>query len=156
MGNGYPLAAAVCRPELGNCFRDKVMYFNTYGGNPVACAVGLAVLEVIEREDLVANSRDVGAYLRKGLKALAGKYDLIGDVRGCGLFTGVEMVSDRETKKPAPDEAYRIVNRMKERGVLISRIGLHSNILKMRPPLCFNWENADFLLNNLDHVLARL
>ena len=156
MGNGHPLAGAICRPELGNEFRDRVMYFNTFGGNPVACAVGLAVLEVIERENLVANARDVGAYLRRGLDKLADKYDLIGDVRGCGLYTGVEMVTDRETKQPATSEASRLVNLMKEQGVLISKIGLHDNILKMRPPICFSHENADFLLENLDQEFARL
>jgi len=156
MGNGHPLAGAVCRPELGNEFRDEVMFFNTFGGNPVACAAGLAVLEVIERENLVANSRDVGAYLRQGLAKLTDKYDLIGDVRGCGLYTGVEMVTDRQTKQPAAAEASRLVNLMKEQGVLLSRIGLHDNILKMRPPICFSRENADFLLENLDQVFAQL
>ncbi len=156
IGNGHPLAGAVCRPELGNEFRKKIMYFNTFGGNPVACAVGLAVLEVIERENLVANSHDVGAYLRKGLDKLADKYDLIGDVRGCGLYTGVEMVTDRKTKQPAAPEASRLVNLMKEQGVLLSKIGLHDNILKMRPPICFSYENADFLIENLDHVFARI
>ena len=156
MGNGHPLAGAVCRPELGNEFRDEVMFFNTFGGNPVACAAGLAVLEVIERENLVANSRDVGAYLREGLAKLTDKYDLIGDVRGCGLYTGVEMVTDRQTKQPAAAEASRLVNLMKEQGVLLSRIGLHDNILKMRPPICFSRENADFLLENLDQVFAQL
>ena len=156
MGNGHPLAGAVCRPELGNEFRDRVMFFNTFGGNPVACAAGLAVLEVIERENLVTNSRDVGAYLRKGLDKLANKYDLIGDVRGCGLYTGVEMVTDRETKQPATPEASRLVNLMKEQGVLLSKIGLYDNILKMRPPICFSRENADFLLENLDRVFTRL
>lgn len=155
MGNGYPLAGAICRPELGNGFRDRTMYFNTFGGNPVACAAGLAVLEVIERENLVGNSRDVGTYLRRGLDKLAHKYDLIGDVRGCGLYAAVEMVTDRKTKEPAAAEASRLVNQMKEQGVLLSRIGLYDNILKMRPPLCFTHENADFLLENLNQAFAR-
>ncbi|MGI9285091.1 MAG: aspartate aminotransferase family protein, partial [Pseudomonadales bacterium] len=92
MGNGHPLAGAICRPELGNAFRDEVMYFNTFGGNPVSCAVGLAVLEVIEQENLVENANEVGTYLTQGLAQLADRYELIGDVRGQGLFFGVELV----------------------------------------------------------------
>jgi len=156
MGNGHPMAGAICRPELCNEFRDKVMYFNTFGGNPVSCAVGLAVLEVIERENLVKNAQQVGSYVKEGLKKLESKYELIGDVRGCGLFFGVELVQDRETKIPATAEARRFINLMKEQGVLISRIGMQDNILKMRPPICFSRDNADLLLENLDRAFAKL
>lgn len=156
MGNGHPIAGAVCRPQLGNAFRDKAMYFNTFGGNPVSCAAGLAVLEVIEQESLLENCRRVGDYLKDGLTKIANKYELIGDVRGCGLFFGVELVQDRVSKAPATGEARRLVNSMKEQGVLISKIGMHGNILKMRPPICFSKDNADMLLANLDQAFAQL
>lgn len=154
MGNGHPIAGAVCRPELGAAFREKVMYFNTFGGNPVACAAGLAVLEVIENEKLVDNARDVGEYLKRGLQSLAERYPVIGDVRGCGLFFGVELVKDRESKAPAIAEARALVNEAKRNGVLISKIGMHDNILKLRPPICFSRAHADLLLNVLDDAFV--
>lgn len=154
MGNGYPIAGVICRPELGEYFREKVMYFNTFGGNPVACAAGLAVLEVIESERLVDNARDVGVYLKQGLQELAERYPVIGDVRGCGLFFGMELVNDRESKEPASAIALAIVNEVKRNGVLISKIGMHDNILKLRPPICFNRSHANLLLNVLDDAFA--
>lgn len=154
MGNGHPLAGVVTRAEIMNAFRERVMYFNTFGGNPVSCAVGMAVLDVMEREQLQENARTVGAYVIDGLKKLQEKYDLIGDVRGSGLFFGVELVLDRNSKEPAAAETKRIVNGMRERGVLISRIGAHDNVLKMRPPMPFSRENADQLLTTLDETLA--
>ncbi|MGI9284603.1 MAG: aminotransferase class III-fold pyridoxal phosphate-dependent enzyme, partial [Pseudomonadales bacterium] len=105
---------------------------------------------------LVENANEVGTYLTQGLAQLADRYELIGDVRGQGLFFGVELVQDRETKAPATDEAGRLINFMKEHGVLISKIGRYDNILKMRPPLCFSRDNADLLLSNLDLAFAQL
>ena len=156
MGNGHPLAGVVGRAELINGFGDRAMYFNTFGGNPVACAVGLAVLEVIEREGLVENARIVGEHLRAGLRALSQKYAIIGDVRGRGLFCGVEMVEDRASKAPATRATRAIVNGMRERGVLISTTGRHEQILKIRPPMPFSTENADLLLTTLDEVVDAL
>ncbi len=156
MGNGHPLAAAVCRPELANEFRDTSMYFNTFGGNPVSCAVGLAVLDVMEQENLLENTRKVSAYMREQLLALKNQYPLIGDVRNQGLFFGVELVTDRISKEPASTQARVIVNRMKDKGVLISSIGPSDNILKMRPPLCFSIDNADLLLSVLDDTFSEL
>jgi 4-aminobutyrate aminotransferase-like enzyme len=156
MGNGHPLAAAVCRPELANEFRDTSMYFNTFGGNPVSCAVGLAVLDVMEQENLLENTRKVSAYMREQLLALKNQYPLIGDVRNQGLFFGVELVSDRVSKEPASTQTRVIVNRIKEKGVLISSIGPSDNILKMRPPLCFSIDNADLLLSVLDDTFSEL
>ena len=101
MGNGHPLAAVVCRPDLLKDFQDNTMYFNTFGGNPVSCAVGMAVLEVLEQENLLENVRKVGDYMANGLRTLQKKYDLIGDVRHRGLYFGVELVLDRQSKKPA-------------------------------------------------------
>ena len=156
MGNGHPIGGVVARADLVNNFRERVMYFNTFGGNPVQCAVGMAVLDVIEGENLQNNSLVVGDYLRAGLRQLQAGYDLIGDVRGHGLFTGVELVTDREKKTPAATETRLIVNGMKERGVLLSNIGVHDNVLKMRPPLPFSKDNADLLLSTLDDVLATI
>jgi 4-aminobutyrate aminotransferase-like enzyme len=154
MGNGFPVAAVVARAELINGFRERTMYFNTFGGNPVACAAARAVLDVIEGERLVDNARDVGDHLRAGLGRLAARHDIIGDVRGAGLWVGIELVRDRGTKLPATAEAERVVDRMKERQVLMGRIGEFDNVLKIRPPLPFSRADADLLLATLDEVLA--
>jgi 4-aminobutyrate aminotransferase-like enzyme len=155
MGGGHPIAGLVLRSEIVQEF-GRSRYFNTFGGNPVSSAVGLAVLEVIEREGLMQNAHEVGAYLREGLEQLAKQYSLIGDVRGAGLFTGVELVRDRETLEPAPEETARVVNGLREARVLISSAGPHANILKVRPPLPFSRDNADLLLATMDKVLASL
>ena len=156
MGNGHPVAGVVARSDLVNGFRAQVMYFNTFGGNPVQCAVGMAVLDVIEQENLQENALVVGEYIKDGLRGLQSDYELIGDVRGHGLFIGVELVSDREAKTPAPAQAKTIVNAMKDKGVLIGKIGIYDNVLKMRPPLPFSKDNADLLLTVLNDVLATL
>ena len=155
MGNGHPVAGVVARPDLVNGFREQVMYFNTFGGNPVQCAVGMAVLDVIEQENLQENALVVGEYIRDGLRALQSEHELIGDVRGHGLFNGVELVTDREAKTPATAEVRKIINAMKDKGVLINYIGMYGNVLKMRPPLPFSKDNADLLLSVLNDVLAR-
>lgn len=156
MGNGHPLAGVVGKASLVNAFGEKAMYFNTFGGNPVSCAVGLAVLEVIENEGLVQNAHEVGNYVRAGLERLAEKYDVIGASRGRGLFFGSELVKDRATREPAPALAKQVVNRLREDGVLVSSTGRHDNILKVRPPMPFSTENADLLLATLDSALAAL
>jgi 4-aminobutyrate aminotransferase-like enzyme len=132
------------------------MYFNTFGGNPVSCAAGLAVLDVLEEEDLMTHAHAVGGYVQQGLAELAARHSLIGDLRGRGLFFGAELVRDRATREPATTEARRLVNSMKERGVLISKIGKHDNVLKMRPPMPFANEHADLLLSALDECLKEL
>ena len=156
MGNGHPLAGVVSKAALSTEFGSQAMYFNTFGGNPVASAVGLAVLQVIEQEGLVENARKVGNHLQDGLSKLAEKHDIIGDVTGHGLFTGAEFVTDRAAKTPAADQTGAVVNAMRECGVLISRTGRADNVLKIRPPMPFSTENADFLLQNLDDCLANL
>ncbi|MEM9533135.1 MAG: aspartate aminotransferase family protein [Pseudomonadota bacterium] len=153
MANGHPVAAVVARGDLVARFREQVMYFNTFGGNPVSCAAALAVLEVIEQEQLVDNAARVGARVLHGFRALMDRHDLIGDVRGQGLFFGVDLVLDREKRTPAPEQTRRVVNLMRERGVLMSSIGEHNNVLKMRPPLPFAEDNADLLIDTLDQVL---
>jgi 4-aminobutyrate aminotransferase-like enzyme len=153
MGAGHPMAGLAVRPalvqELG-----RSRYFNTFGGNPVSAAVGLAVLEAIERDSLQDNAKAVGAYLRQGLHDLAKRHELIGDIRGAGLFDGVELVRDRSTLEPATAETARVVNGLRDRRVLISSCGRFANVLKIRPPLVFSKENADHFLAAFDEVLT--
>ncbi|WP_441295838.1 aspartate aminotransferase family protein [Roseomonas cutis] len=154
MGNGHPLAGMVIRPELLERFGGQVRYFNTFGGNPVSAAAGMAVLEVLRDERLPENAAAVGAHMQAGLRALAERHGIIGDVRGAGLSIGAELVRDRETKAPATAETTRVVNALRERRVLISASGPGANILKIRPPLCLSRAQADLFLETLDSVLA--
>jgi 4-aminobutyrate aminotransferase-like enzyme len=156
MGNGHPLAAMACKPEVIAAFGTNTRYFNTFGGNPVSVAAGQAVLDVIEQEGLIANAKRVGEILRLGLNDLAGRYDCIGDVRGAGLFIGVELVSNRTTKTPDAKLSTAVVNALREKHILISAAGPHANILKIRPPLPFSQGNADQLLSALSAVLKQL
>lgn len=154
MGNGHPMAGMVARPEVLARFGERLRYFNTFGGNAVSAAVGMAVLDVIEREKLVENAATVGAYLRQGLETLAQRHALIGDIRSAGLFVGTELVRDRATREPATEETARIVNGLRARRVLISAAGPAANVLKIRPPLVFSQENADLFLAALDEVVT--
>lgn len=156
MGNGYPVAAAVMLPEIVEKFGRDNRYFNTFGGNTVAMAAAQAVLNVIHDEKLVENSLKVGKILREGFEALAKKYQGIGDVRGSGLYIGVEMVKDRSTKEPDAAAAATIVNGLRARRVLISATGAAANTLKIRPPLVFTAAHADRLLTEADAVFATL
>jgi 4-aminobutyrate aminotransferase-like enzyme len=156
MGNGHPLAGVVARPELINAFTERNMYFNTFGGNPVSAAVGSAVLDVLEDERLVEQAARVGRYTLDRLAELQERHPLIGDVRGSGMFFAVELVSDRGSKTPATADTKRVVNGMYERGVLLSRIGRHDNILKIRPPMPFSRQHADLMVDTLDAVLKSL
>jgi 4-aminobutyrate aminotransferase-like enzyme len=154
MGNGHPLAATVTRRDLTDEFSTHAHYFNTFGGNPVSCAAGLAVLDVIEQEELQSNALEVGLYLNAGLAELAIRYDSIGDIRGDGLFTAIEFVIDRNTRTPDCELAPKIVDKLRQRHVLAGTIGLDNNILKLRPPMVFSNENADEFLQRFDEVLA--
>jgi 4-aminobutyrate aminotransferase-like enzyme len=154
MGAGHPISGVVARGDLLDNYRAHEMYFNTYGGNPVSCAVGLAVLDVVDKEGLVENAASVGQYVLQGFQGLQAKYDLIGDVRGRGLFFGIDLVTDRETKEPDAAAAKKIVNELRNRGILMSKIGEHDNVLKLRPPLCFSRDNADLLVSTLDELLG--
>ena len=154
MGAGHPVSAVVARGGLLDNYRAHEMYFNTFGGNPVSCAVARAVIDVIDDEGLVGNAADVGAYVLEAFRELASRHEAIGDVRGSGLFFGIDLVSDRESKTPDAAKAKAVVNRMRHRGVLMSKIGEHDNVLKLRPPLCFSRANADLLVDLLDEVLA--
>ncbi|KQT52504.1 MULTISPECIES: aspartate aminotransferase family protein [unclassified Aureimonas] len=156
MGNGYPMAGLVVRPEVIADFGAKIRYFNTFGGNPIAAAAGIAVLEALAAERLQENARDVGAYIRAGIAGLAGEFPAIGDVRGAGLFIGVEMVSDPAARTPDAAIATRLVNGLRERRVLISASGRNANILKIRPPLVFSRENADTLIEAMCDTLKAM
>ena len=154
IGNGHPLAATVTRMDVIERFAERTRYFNTFGGNPVSAAAGLAVLDVIDEEGLVQNALEVGGYLIEGLRSLAERHPLIGDVRGSGLFIGVDLVTDRDARAPATDEAASMINALRENGVLTSTIGKHANILKLRPPMCLARDDADYFLERLERVLA--
>jgi len=157
MGNGHPMAAVIARRHIVERFTElNPMYFNTFAGNPVSCAAGMAVMDVLEDEDLVANAKTTGDYVIAQLRELAQRHELIGDVRGRGLFFAVELVQDRETKTPATEAAKEIINAMSRAGVLISRIGPFDNILKIRPPMPFTQGHADQLIETLDCVMSSL
>ncbi len=156
IGNGHPLAAVITTPEIAASFANGMEYFNTFGGNPVSCAIGLAVLDVLEQEKLQENAHVVGNRLLTGLRNLQSKFPLIGDVRGLGLYLGAELVRDRQTLEPAAEEASTIANRMRDKGILISTDGPLHNVLKIKPPLVFTAENADFLVEMLGEILEEL
>jgi len=153
LGDGHPLAAVVTTPAIAQAFARHGDYFNTFGGNPVSAAVGKAVLEVVEREGILTNVKETGDYLKSGLQQLAKRHALIGEVRGKGLFLGVELVRNRADKEAATEETAAIIERMRESGVLLARIGRDRNILKFRPPLVFRREHADLALAALDAAL---
>jgi 4-aminobutyrate aminotransferase-like enzyme len=155
MGNGHPLAGVVARSELVAGFGSGGDYFNTFGGNPVSCAAGLAVLDVLDEEDLQQNALEVGQHLVDGLWRLAEHHAAIGDVRGSGFFLGVELVEDRTTKAPATALTRTIVNGLRERGLLVGSTGPDANVLKLRCPMVFSHENADFALGLIDDCLRR-
>ncbi len=156
IGNGHPMGAVVTTPEIAASFANGMEYFNTFGGNPVSCEVGLAVLDVIEQEGLQARAQRVGEYLIRGLRSLTERHALIGDVRGRGLFLGVELVRDREALTPAPRHAAYVVERMRERGVLLSTEGPFHTVIKMKPPLVFSEDDADTVVRTFADVLTEL
>lgn len=152
-GNGHPLAAVVCTPEVAEAFANGMEYFNTFGGNPVSCAIGRAVLQVIREENLQQHALNTGNYLRARLLDLQQRHPIIGDVRGPGLFQGIELVKDRKTLIPAGTEAAYIANRMRRLGILMSTDGPLYNVLKIKPPMCFGRKEVDFLVAHLEEVL---
>lgn len=156
MGNGHPIGGVVGRPAILDVFGQDSRYFNTFGGNPVSCAAALAVLQVIEQEGLQANAAKVGTYLRNELQSFAREFECIGDVRGDGLFIGVELVRDRERKTPAPQLTSHFVNGMRDRRVLTSATGIGGNVVKVRPPLPFTVADADHFLTAARSTLASL
>ncbi|MCX7226894.1 MAG: aspartate aminotransferase family protein [Burkholderiales bacterium] len=156
MGNGHPLAGLCARQELLDAFGRETRYFNTFGGNTVSAAVGMAVLDVLEREQLLANSVAQGNYFRRSLQALAARHSWIGDVRQFGLFLGMELVHEADPHRPAPEATIQVVNGMKTRGVLISACSRSANVLKIRPPLVLERGHVDFFIEALDECLQSL
>ena len=154
MGNGHPVGAVVTTPEIAASFNNGMEYFSTFGGNPVSCAIGLAVLDVIRDEGLQAHALRVGERLRQGFRELAERHQLIGDVRGLGLFVGLELVRDRRTLAPAPQETAYICNRLAELGILVSVDGPLRNVLKIKPPLVFSEADTTTFVQALDHILV--
>jgi 4-aminobutyrate aminotransferase-like enzyme/Ser/Thr protein kinase RdoA (MazF antagonist) len=153
IGNAFPLAAVIATSEIANSFNNGMEFFSTFGGNPVACAAGLAVLDVLEEEHLQQHALRVGEHLIGGLNTLQNRYALIGDVRGSGLFLGIDLVLDRETREPAPLQAAYVVNRLRDRGILAGTDGPHHNVIKLRPPLVFSESDADLFLKTLEAIL---
>jgi 4-aminobutyrate aminotransferase-like enzyme len=152
-GDGHPLAAVITTPEIAASFANGMEYFNTFGGNPVSAAIGNAVLDVIEEEDLPLRAQQVGRRILAGVIELAIEHELIGDARGLGLYLGVELVRDRETLEPADAEAAYVIERMRQLGVLVSTDGPFHNVLKIKPPLVWTEAEADRLVATLDRVL---
>ncbi|RPH34777.1 MAG: aminotransferase class III-fold pyridoxal phosphate-dependent enzyme, partial [Chloroflexi bacterium] len=154
MGNGHPVAAVVARSEIVDHFGVDHEFFSTFGGNPVACAAALAVLDVIDSEGLLANAATVGNGLQSAIRGLAGTHPAIGDVRGRGLMVGVELVVDPATREPDEQLAAQVMNGMRERGVLISATGRERNVLKIRPPLVISADQAAIIVEAIDASLT--
>lgn len=154
MGNGHPLAAVVTTPEIAQRFANGMEYFNTFGGNPVSCRIGASVLDVIASERLQEHARVVGDQLRAGLRGLMDAHEVVGDVRGRGLFLGLELVDDRSSKRPAAERACAIVEHAKTRGVLLSTDGPLRNVIKIKPPMVFDTDDATRVIQVLDEALS--
>ncbi|XP_072261795.1 ethanolamine-phosphate phospho-lyase [Pyxicephalus adspersus] len=155
IGNGHPMSCVVTTREIAEAFGATGMeYFNTFGGNPVSCAIGLAVLDVIEKEDLRGNAIRVGNYLVELLEEQKEKHQLIGDIRGVGLFVGVDLVKDRQQRTPATAEAQHIIYKLKEKRILLSADGPHRNVLKFKPPMCFTKEDAKMVVDAIDKIIT--
>jgi 4-aminobutyrate aminotransferase-like enzyme len=153
MGNGHPVAATIMRREIADRYAREEAFFSTFGGNPVACAAALAVLDVIGEEDLVRNAADTGAHLQASLLGLVERHPFVADVRGRGLLIGVDL---RDADRPASDTAAAVTNAMRERGVLIGTTGPESNVLKIRPPLVIDRDDADTIASTLEEALSSL
>jgi 4-aminobutyrate aminotransferase-like enzyme len=156
MGNGIPVAAMAARPEVLDVFARETPYFNTFGGNPVSMAAAQAVLDIIQGNDLATHAASVGAEMRSELTAVAERHPFLGDVRGAGLYTGVEIVTDPDTKAHDRAQAKRIVDGMRDNHVLISVCGGHGNVLKIRPPLVFSSSDVDWFMTAFTAVVEKL
>ena len=156
MGNGYPVAGLACRLDLLEALTEEYGYFNTFGGSTTAAAAGLAVLNTLEEEGLMENAQQVGAYLKEGLCTLKGQYPSIVEIRGAGLFIGLELGIDGDVNRPDVEKTTAAINLLRRDSILIGSAGKFGNVLKIRPPLCFSRENADLLLGTLGAVLGEL
>ncbi|MDX6631888.1 MAG: hypothetical protein QOH00_4134, partial [Gaiellales bacterium] len=154
-GNGHPVAAVITTPEIAAALEGQGGFFASVGGGPVSCEIGLAVLDVIEEERLQENALRVGGALQAGLGELVARHEIAGAAHGMGLYLGLDLVRDRETKEPAREEAYAICERLRERGAIVQPTGDGENVLKIKPPLVIERRDVDWLLETLDGVLAR-
>ncbi|OGR22261.1 MAG: hypothetical protein A2277_20100 [Desulfobacterales bacterium RIFOXYA12_FULL_46_15] len=154
MGNGHPMGAVITRKEIADIFANGMEFFSTFGGNPVSCAIGLAVLNVIKEEELQKNAKLIGKRMMEGLYTLKGKHDLIGDVRGLGLFMGIELVNNRKTLDPAARKAHELVNLLKSQGILVGTDGPFNNVIKIKPPMVITQEDSDMFIRVLDDCLT--
>lgn len=157
IGNGHPVSAVITTPEIAQSFYEAGGgYFNTFGGNPVSCAIALAVMDVVESEGLAENAREVGAYVLALARELQAKHRIIGDVRGVGLFVGIELVKDRQSKEPATEEAKSVCTRLKDSRIIVSVDGPYENVLKLKPPMVFTKDNAKFFADTLNNILSTM
>ena len=156
IGNGHPMAAVVTTPDIANAFANGMEYFNTFGGNPVSCAVGMAVLDVIEDEGLQAHALKIGQQFKTAFEDMATRHEIIGDVRGQGLFLGIELVRSRDTLEAADTEATQVVNELRARGILLSTDGPLHNVLKIKPPIIFPEHEVSRVVEEIEHALTRL
>jgi len=154
MGNGHPLAAVVTTDEIARSFENGMEFFSSYGGNPVSCSIGMAVLEVIEEEELQKNALETGDFLKQRLRKLAKKYAEIGDVRGFGFFLGIEFIKNQESLEPHTKLAKHAKNQLKENGILVGTDGPYENVIKIKPPMCFNKSNAQHLVDELETIIS--
>jgi alanine-glyoxylate transaminase/(R)-3-amino-2-methylpropionate-pyruvate transaminase len=155
IGNGVPMAAVTTRREIAEKLTQRI-HFNTFGGNPVCMAAGLAAMEVIDDEGLQANARVVGGQLKEGMQALQSRHQLIGDVRGMGLMLGMELVRDRATKEPAKAETLRFMEELRTLGVLVGKGGIDGNVIRIKPPMCVSAADAEFALAMFDRALGAI
>ena len=156
MGNGHPIGAVITSDEIAAAFENGMEFFSSFGGNPVSCEIGKAVLNVIEEESLQDNALKVGLELMDGFKSMQRETEMIHDVRGAGLFLGIELVNRRDSISPATTEAKAIINSMKEKGILLSTDGPDNNVIKIKPPLCFSSDNASQLLDEFEKTIRSL
>jgi len=156
IGNGHPMAALVTTPEIAAAFDGGVPYFNTFGGNPVSCATGIAVLDILESENIQANVIAMAAKIVSGLEELQSRFNSIADIRGLGLYIGVEIAKDGDPSSPSEKLAGDIVEAMKARGILLNTNGYGNNVIKIKPPLIIDEEDVSFLLNHFAIVLEQL
>ena len=154
IGNGHPMAAVACTDDIAEAFENGMEFFSSFGGNPVSCEIGLAVLDVLDKEGLQQHAKEMGEYILTQWNQLKAKYECIGDVRGVGLFLGIEFVKSRDTKEPDEHTAHTVVQKMKGKGFLLSTDGPHHNVIKFKPPMVFDKENADDLFRSLDQVVS--
>jgi 4-aminobutyrate aminotransferase-like enzyme/Ser/Thr protein kinase RdoA (MazF antagonist) len=156
LGNGHPLAAVITTKKIADAFANGMEYFNTFGGNPVSCAIGEAVLDVIEQESLIQHADKLGRHLKEGLQSLMQKHPLIGNVRGQGMFIGCEFVRCRTSLEPATEESEAIIEALKQANILLTTEGPFANVLKIKPPLAMSFEDADYFLTRLDEILTKI